>query len=312
MKDLRVIFFGTPIFACAILKTLLEESYNVVAVVCQPDAPQGRKKVLVAPPVKELALKHNIPVVQPVKLRNEVDAVLAYQPDLIITCAYGQMVPTSILEAPKYGCLNIHPSLLPKYRGGAPVHYAIWNGDQETGVCLMEMVKAMDAGKVYACKHVPIHEDETLEELNLELQKVSCNILKESLPLYLEGKLEGVEQDEEGVSICHNISRSEEQVKFHEEEINTLYNHVRAFIDWPISYGAIDGKRIKFYKASKEIIQHAHEPGTILGFDDDAMLVACIGGILHVHELQLQGKKQMDAKSFSNGAGRNLVHHVFE
>ena len=312
MKEARIVFFGTPVFACSILQTLIDDAYNVVGVVSQPDKPQGRKKKLVPTPVKQLAMANGIEVIQPEKLRASVDEVLALKPDLIITCAYGQFVPTSILEAPKYGCLNIHPSLLPKYRGGAPVHHAIWNGDHETGVCLMEMVKAMDAGDVFARCITPIDDDETTETLNLKLEKDACKLLHDNLPLYFEGKLERQVQDESKVVIARNISREEERVNFHEKNLHEIYNHIRALIDWPIAYGIVDDTRLKFYRVRIEEKEMNVEPGTILGFNDDAMEIACIGGILKVYDLQLAGKKRMDANAFANGAGRNMIQHVFE
>ncbi len=312
MKDTRIVFFGTPIFACSILQTLIDDAYNVVAVVSQPDKPQGRKKQLVETPVKQLAKKYGIDVVQPERLSKQAEEVLAYKPDLIVTCAYGQMVPSSILDAPKYGCLNIHPSLLPKYRGGAPVHHAIMNGDEMTGVCLMEMVKAMDAGDVFARCFTPIDPDETTETLNEKLKKDACKLLHDSLPLYLDGKLEREVQDESQVVIARNISREEEFVSFAKEDLHTLYNHIRALIDWPIAYGIVDENRMKFYKVRIEEKEVHEQAGTILGFEKDAMLVACKGGILKVYDLQIAGKKRMDASAFANGAGRNLIGHVFE
>ncbi|MBR2825484.1 MAG: methionyl-tRNA formyltransferase [Solobacterium sp.] len=312
MENVRIVFIGTPVFATDILRTLVEENYNVVAVVSQPDKPSGRKHEIKPTPVHELADSFHIPVLQPEKLSKEYQNVLDYQPDLIVTCAYGQIVPETILKEPKYGCVNIHPSLLPKYRGGAPVHHAIWAGDKETGVCLMEMVKAMDAGKVYAKRIVQIDDDDTTETLNLKLRKVSCELLKEELPRYLNGELPGEAQDESGVVIARNISKEDEFVSFKNEEINVLYNHIRACIDWPISYGMIEGKRMKFYKVRKEVINHTYQEGTILGLKDHALEIAAKNGILKVYELQLEGKNKMDADAFMNGLGRSYIGKVFE
>ncbi len=308
----RIIFFGTPKFACAILQELIDEKQNIVAVVSQPDKPVGRKKVIEKTPVHQLAEENGIPVVQPAKLRSETESVLAYEPDLIITCAYGQFVPESILKAPRYGCLNIHPSLLPKYRGGAPVHRAVMNGDAETGVCLMEMVKAMDAGAVYACCRTPITPDMTTEELNLVLEKDAAALLRENLPLYLEGKLTPQEQDESQVVLAPNISREEEFVRFAEEDVHTAYNHIRALIDWPIACGTIGGKRIKFYRARMEECVHDQAPGTVTGFEEGAMKIAAKGGYIKVLELQMEGKNRMKASDFANGAGRGLIGKAFD
>lgn len=312
MTDLRIVFLGTPNFARGILESLILNHYNVVGVISQPDKPVGRKHEIKPTPVKELALENNIPVYQPVKLKEESNVVISLQPDLIITCAYGQIVPDDILQAPKYGCLNIHPSLLPKYRGGAPIQRAIWNGDTETGVCLMEMVKKMDAGRVYACVHHPIDKDITSSELFDELEQVSRKLLIENLPLYLEGKLEGREQDENKVVIARNIAKEEEQIHFNQENIHEVYNHIRALIDAPIAYGLIEGKRMKFYKARMEENENSYPVGTIVSFEDDAMIVSCTGGLLKVYELQLEGKAKMKAKDFANGAGRQFVGKRFE
>ncbi len=312
MTDLRIVFLGTPNFARGILESLILNQYNVVGVISQPDKPVGRKHEIKPTPVKELALENNIPVYQPVKLKEESDVVINLQPDLIITCAYGQIVPDDILQTPKYGCLNIHPSLLPKYRGGAPIQRAIWNGDTETGVCLMEMVKKMDAGRVFARVTHPIDKDITSSELFDELERVSRKLLIDNLPLYLEGKLTGVEQDEDKVVIARNIAKEEEQVHFNQENIHEVYNHIRALIDTPIAYGMIEGKRMKFYEARMEEKENAYPSGTILSFEDGAMIVACTGGLLKVYELQLEGKSKMKAKDFANGAGRQLVGKRFE
>ena len=312
MEDIRIVFIGTPVFATDILRTLVEENYHVVAVVSQPDKPSGRKHEIKPTPVHELADSFGIPVLQPEKLSKEYQVVLDYEPDLIVTCAYGQIVPETILSYPKYGCLNIHPSLLPKYRGGAPVHHAIWAGDEETGVCLMEMVKAMDAGKVYAKRIVPIDEDDTTESLNLKLRKVSCELLKEELPKYIKGELPGIEQDESGVVIARNISKEDELVSFKNEEIQELYNHIRACIDWPITYGMIEGKRMKFYKVRKEVCHHEYELGEIIGLNNHALEIAAKNGVLKVYELQLEGKNKMNADAFMNGLGRNYIGKVFD
>lgn len=311
MRNERVVFFGTPAFAVAVLNTLTEEKYNVVAAVSQPDKPVGRKHRIVPTPVHQVCLDHDIPCLQPQKLSDQKDEILAYEPDLILTCAYGQFVPSSILSYPKYGCLNIHPSLLPKYRGGAPIQHAVMNGDTETGVCLMEMTKAMDAGKIYACEHVAIGADETFAELNEKLMKVSCEMLKNSLPLYLDGKLPGKEQDEKGAVIAPNITREEERVSFAGEDIDHIYNHIRGLIDWPVAYGVIDGKRFKFHKVRKEKRDVTEQPGTVLGFSDHAMNIACKGGVLRVLEMQPEGKKKMDADAFKNGYAHEVTGKVF-
>ncbi len=312
MGDLQIVFFGTSVFACRMLKVLHDEKYTIAAVVSQPDKPVGRKKTMEKTPVHALADEYGITCLQPERLKDAVDEVLACNPDLIVTCAYGQIVPQEILEAPAHGCLNVHPSLLPKYRGGAPMHYAVWNGDEKTGVCLMEMVKKMDAGKVYARCELPIGPDETMAELSARLEDAAAALLKENLPKYLAGELKGEPQDEEGVVIARNISREEEKVCFAQEDVHAAYNHVRAMIDWPVSHGVVEGKRIKFLGARKELGEAQQEPGVIVGFEKHAMKIACKGGWLLVQKLQMEGKKPMDADSFANGIGRTLIGKRFE
>ena len=308
----RVIFFGTPVFACSVLSALYEENYPVIAVVSQPDRPSGRRKTPEPTPVHALADTYGIPVLAPEKLKEARDAIAALEPELIVTCAYGQFIPESILSIPAYGCLNIHPSLLPKYRGGAPVHRAVWNGDEKTGVCLMEMVKRMDAGKVYACRDCPIDENDTTASLNLKLEEISRQIIREDLPRVLSGELRGTEQDEDKVVIARNIAPEEEMVCFAREDVTAAHDHIRALYDWPVAYGVADGQRIKFYSSYKEICDVSEAPGTVLPFDRDSMRIACTGGILHIKELQQQGKKRIPAAAFRNGAGRTLVGKTFE
>lgn len=312
MKNVRIVFFGTPDFSCSVLRTLHEEGYDVIAAVSQPDKPVGRKHVITPTPVHALADELGIPVLQPEKLRAEAQQVIDLKPDLIVTAAYGQMIPESILNAPALGCLNIHPSLLPKYRGGAPIHRAVWAGDALTGVCLMQMVKAMDAGKVYACIECEIGPDDTTSDMYAKLEKVSERLIREALPEYLAGNLPGTEQDESRVVLARNIAREEEQVVFAKENIDEAYNHIRALTDWPLAYGLIDGKRMKFIRVRKEVCTPQAECGTVLGFHDHAMEIACTGGILRVLELQMEGKGRMSADAFANGAGRALVSKRFE
>lgn len=312
MEKPSIVFFGTTDFAAAVMQTLIEENYPVIAAVTQPDRPVGRKKVIVRTPVAALADQHDIAVLQPEKLSKEADSVLSLEPDLIVTCAYGQFIPSVILNAPKLGCVNVHPSLLPKYRGGAPVQRAVMNGDSETGVCLMEMTKRMDAGRIWACTKTGIGEDETSSDLFERLCEISCRMIREYLPLYIEGKLEGIPQDEEKVVLALNIDREEERIVFADEDITDLYNHLRGLLDEPGGYGMINAKRIKFLKVRREITDCTEKPGTVLGFADHAMRIAAKGGILKVYELQPEGKSRMSADAFANGAGRNLIGAAFE
>lgn len=312
MKQTRIIFFGTTEFASGILQTLIDEGYNVVAVVSQPDKPVGRKHTIQKTPTHALADQYQIPVIQPDLLKEHVDDVLRYDPELILTCAYGQFVPVRILEYPRLGCVNVHPSLLPKYRGGAPIHHAVMGGETETGVCLIQMTKAMDAGDIYARVTTPLGKDETMAELNQRLLVLSKQLVKENLEDYIAGKLVGEPQDESKVILGLNITKEEEKVQFAVEDVQTLYNHIRGLIDWPMPYGVVDGKRIKFCKVRMRKVDHQSKPGEILGFKNHAMEVASIGGMIEVYELQPEGKSRMTADAYANGAGRNMIGKVFE
>ena len=312
MKQTRIIFFGTTEFASGILQTLIDEGYNVVAVVSQPDKPVGRKHTIQMTPTHALADQYQIPVIQPDLLKEHVDDVLRYEPELILTCAYGQFVPVRILEYPRLGCINVHPSLLPKYRGGAPIHHAVMGGETETGVSLIQMTKAMDAGDIYARVTTPLGKDETMAELNQRLLVLSKQLVKENLEDYIAGKLVGEPQDDSKVILGLNITKEEEKVQFAKEEVQTLYNHIRGLIDWPMPYGVVDGKRIKLCKVRMRKEDHQSKPGEILGFKNHAMEVACIGGIIEVYELQPEGKSRMNADAYANGAGRNMIGKVFE
>lgn len=312
MKQIRIIFFGTTEFASGILQTLIDEGYNVVAVVSQPDKPVGRKHTIQMTPTHVLADQYQIPVIQPDLLKEHVDDVLRYEPELILTCAYGQFVPVRILEYPRYGCINVHPSLLPKYRGGAPIHHAVIGGEAETGVSLIQMTKAMDAGDIYARVTTPLGKDETMAELNERLLVLSKQLVKDHLEDYIAGKLVGQPQDDSKVILGLNITKEEEKVQFAVEDVQTLYNHIRGLIDWPMPYGVIDGKRIKFCKVRMRKEDYQARPGEILGFKNHAMEVASIGGIIEVYELQPEGKSRMTADAYANGAGRNMIGKVFE
>lgn len=304
MKNSRIVFMGTPDFACGILQRLIDEQYNVVAVVSQPDKKTGRKQVLTPTPVKQLALKRGIEVVQPISIKTEYESVLAYHPDLIITCAYGQIVPVALLSA--VHCINVHASLLPRNRGGAPIHKAIIYGEKVTGVSIMEMAKQMDAGAVCAVKKVEIEEDDTMGDLHDKLMKCGADCLIEVLPSILDHTAVFVAQDEDAATFSYNVSKEEEKIDF-SKTLQEVYDHIRGLIPYPVGYAYLDGKKMKFHKARKQECDHCEPAGKILGFDDAAMLVAVEGGILRVLELQMEGKSRCSAVDFKNGAGRNAV-----
>lgn len=308
---MRVIFMGTTPFSCVILQQLLDDGYDVVAVVTQPDRPFGRKKILKASSVKELALKNEIDVLQPVKIRTDFEEVLSYKPDLIITCAYGQIVPKVILDYPQFGCLNVHASLLPKFRGGAPIHWSIIRGEKETGVTLMHMDVGMDSGDMLAFQSVPIDEDDTMGHVEAKLMEVSKILIHEDLKDYLDGKLERQKQNDEAVTLAYTIQRDDEYISFN-RNVDEVYNHIRGLIPWPVGYGVVEEQTIKLHGASKIMKDHQHELGTIVSVEPDGMMVAAKGGYIVLTRIQLSGKPAMDIKDFANGVGRDWEGKMFE
>lgn len=308
---MKIIFMGTPEFACGILQSLIDEDYDVVAVVSQPDKKIGRKQILKNTPVKSLALKYGIPVIQPIRIRNEYEEILSYKPDLIITCAYGQILPKELLDTPKYGCINVHASLLPKYRGGAPIHWSIINGEEKTGVTIMKMVEKMDAGCMYLQESIDINEADTTEILHDKLKELGSNLIIKFIPLFKEGKLECVEQDESKVTFGFNISKEDEFVGFKERNVRDIYNHIRGLIGWPVGYGIIENKRVKFHEVKMEYKDHNYKNGQIIDFND-GMKIACNGGYIYVMMLQMEGKSKITFREFNNGYGKMLINKCFK
>ncbi|WP_088012987.1 methionyl-tRNA formyltransferase [Gottfriedia acidiceleris] len=301
----KIVFMGTPDFSVPVLRRLIEEGYDVVGVVTQPDRPVGRKRVLTPPPVKVEALKYNIPVLQPEKIRlpEETEKVLALKPDLIVTAAFGQILPTDILEAPKFGCINVHASLLPELRGGAPIHYSIIQGKSETGVTIMYMVEKLDAGDMLAKVVVPIEEKDHVGTLHDKLSIAGANLLSETIPPLLKGEITAEKQDESKVSFAKNIKREEEQINWPKtgEEI---YNHVRGLHPWPVAYTTLNGEVLKVWWGEKVKTNQNSTPGEIIDVINDGILVATGNDTaIKITDLQPAGKKRMEAKQYINGAG---------
>ena len=311
IKQIKIVFMGTPNIAVSMLKRILADGYEVIGVVTQPDKKVGRKQIVQMPPVKEIALQEGIPVFQPYKIAQDYEEILALEADLIVTCAYGQFIPQRVLEAPTYGSTNVHASLLPKLRGGAPIHKAIINGDQETGISIMRMVKKMDAGAVMAQCVVAIDEDETNGTLYDKLAVAGADLLSQSIPKLIDGTAKFIEQDEDKATFAYTISKEEEHVDF-TMPLQQVYDHIRGLIPAPAGYAVVNGKKMKFHKVRKAIGSHTHEAGEIIGLQDGALAVAVEGGYILLDELQMEGKARVDAKAFYNGAGKNLVGQIMK
>lgn len=308
----KIVFMGTPDFAVPILEALInQEDYQIVGVVTQPDRPVGRKRRLEPTPVKEVALAHDLPVYQPevIGKDKEVADLLAEDIDLIITAAYGQFLPERLLQLPTYGAINVHASLLPKYRGGAPVHYALWNGDQKTGVTIMRMVKEMDAGDIIAVREFPISTEAIVEELFADLSQLGRDLLIDTLPEFFAGTIEEIPQDHHLAIVSPNITREQEQIDW-TQSATQIHNHIRAMNSWPVAHTFMNGDRWKLWRSQVMDATTDKAPGTVITIQKKPaqFQVACgEGTVLALTELQPAGKKAMDVASFING-GSGGVH----
>ncbi|RNF40647.1 methionyl-tRNA formyltransferase [Planococcus salinus] len=298
----KIVFMGTPSFSAPILRMLVEEGYDVISVVTQPDRPVGRKKVLTPTPVKEEALRLGLPILQPEKLKNPeaMEQVLKLNPDLIITAAFGQILPSEILEAPRLGAINVHASLLPKYRGGAPIHQAIMDGRQETGVTIMYMVDRLDAGDIISQKAVPIGKSDHTGIMFDKLSEAGTELLKETLPAIIEGTNKRIPQNEDEVTFARNITREQERINWSKPAID-LYNQIRGLHPWPVAYTTFNDANMKIWWAEESTGGKSGEPGEVIGLADDAVIVQTGDGALAIKELQPAGKKRMTAKEYLRG-----------
>jgi methionyl-tRNA formyltransferase len=308
----KIIFMGTPDFAVPVLRQVINDGFEVIAVVTQPDRPVGRKKVMTPPPVKVEAEKQGIPVYQPEKIRekNELEKVLALKPDLVITAAFGQILPKELLEAPAHGCINVHASLLPELRGGAPIHYAILEGKEKTGITIMYMAEKLDAGDIITQVEVPITEEDNVGTLHDKLSLAGTKLLSETLPLLLEGKLTATPQDETLATFAPNIKREQEKIDWTKtgEEI---YNHIRGLNPWPVSFTVLDGKILKIWNAEKISGKASDTPGTIVQVTQEGITVITGDDTqIRIKELQPSGKTKMSVADFLRGAGSKLTTGV--
>ena len=294
---------GTPEFAVPIVK-LLNDSYEVVGVVTQPDKMVGRKKIMTPPPVKVVSEELGLKVFQPRHIKEEYQPILDLKPDLIVTCAYGQILPEEILNYPKYGCINVHASLLPKLRGGAPIHHAIIDGYKETGITIMYMSKKMDQGDILTQVKTEIRDDDTLGTLQYKLSEMAKDLLKATIPLLIDKKIVPLKQNEEEATYGYNISREEEKIDFNKtcEEVD---RQVRGLNPVPACYTTLDDKRLKVYDVRFGDKYYPNtENGTIVNFHHDGFSVVCGGKELVITDLALEGKRRCAAKDFLNGVSK--------
>ena len=300
MNELKVVFMGTPDFSVPVLEGLIEHCH-VLGVVSQPDRRVGRKQEVVFSPVKEVAMKHHIPAFQPEKIRKDYEDILALQPDIIVTCAYGQIIPKAILEYPKYGCINVHASLLPRLRGGAPIHHAIMDGYDKTGITIMYMDEAMDSGDIISQRETVITNDDTMETLHDRLRIIGRDLLLDTLPSILDGTADRKRQDEDEVTYAYNIKREEEYLNFSKTS-RELFNQIRGLNPFPGSSCVIGEKEFKVYMARIEKIDTSDkQAGEVLHIYKDGIGIATSDYEIVLTDIKPNGKKRMLASSFING-----------
>lgn len=299
MKKINVVFMGTPTFSVPILEYLLENT-NVVLVVSQPDREKDRKGNILPTPIKALAISNNIPVFQPSKIKEDYQPVIDAHPDIIVTCAYGQIIPEVILNYPRLGCINVHGSLLPKLRGGAPIHHAIINGDKETGITIMYMDKAMDSGDIISEKSIEILDEDNLDSLYEKMSQLGKELLSTTLPDIIAGTNKRMPQNKDEVTFGLNITKEEEKIDFNNPSY-TIFNQIRGLSSIPGAYCFLDDKRLKIYASTKTNELSTTNPGTIEKIDKSGIYISTKDNLIKATDIKLEGKKRCLVKDFING-----------
>ena len=309
ISQARIVYMGTPEISAIVLRGMIEAGFPVVGLVCNEDKITGRGKKLEMPPTKKVALEHGIPVFQPHRIRLDYAFLEELKPDVIVTMAYGQIVPKGVLDIPGHGCINLHGSLLPKLRGAAPIQRSLINGDSQTGVTLMEMVEAMDAGKMFDKAIVPISEDDYYSSLAEKIGVAARELILSDLLPYLQGKLPGIPQEESVVTIAPKILPVEEHLSI---TLGTaaFLRYVRGLSDVPGGYLMLGDKKLKIYSAHFVSSEKVGTPGEIVE-DRKRLHVQLQDGIVSLDSVQLEGKKRMDSRSFVNG-NQGLKGRVLE
>ena len=310
MKDKKVIFMGTPDFAVPVLRKLIEET-NVVLVVTQPDKMVGRHQEVMYTPIKRVALENNIPVFQPNNIKDDNKIIFDTDVDIIVTCAFGQFIPESILEFPKYKSINVHASLLPKLRGGAPLHKCLIDGYKKTGITIMYMTKGMDTGDIISQESIDIHINDNVGIIHDKLSVIGADLLIKTLPSIFEGTNERIKQDEKEVTYAYNISREEERLDFSKSSLE-VHNQIRGLYPYPVSYTIFDGNIIKIC-VSELNDSTIGKSGEITKVTKDGIIVKCSDKSILIKKLKPSGKKEMNSIDFANGYGKEkLIGRVFE
>jgi methionyl-tRNA formyltransferase len=301
MTPLRIVFAGTPDFSVAPLEALIDSPHEVVAIYTQPDRPAGRGRKPMPGPVKQKALEQGIPVMQPVSFREEgaIEALAALKPDLMVVVAYGLLLPQAVLEIPRLGCINIHASLLPRWRGAAPIQRALLAGDSESGVCIMQMDAGLDTGPVWLEKRISIAGDETGGSLHDKLAALGARALMEALPLIARGQSQPVPQPEEGITYAHKLTKEEGRIDW-SAPAPAIHRLVHAFNPWPVAHAGLGGQQVRIWDSSLPGQACNAAPGTVVRASAEGIDVATGDGVLRITRLQMPGKRAITAQEFLN------------
>lgn len=311
---LRVAFAGTPEFAAEALAALIASQHSVVGVLTQPDRPAGRGRKLTASPVKNMAIEHDIPVDQPKSLKEAgaMDELIGWAPDVVVVAAYGLLLPTAVLDLPPLGCLNIHGSLLPRWRGAAPIHRAVMAGDTQTGVTIMRMDEGLDTGDMLSQVTLPIQASDTTPVLHDALASMGAKALVDVLTPWCEGQVEAIAQPSEGITYAHKLDKAEARIDFSQSAVQ-CDRTIRGLAGWPIAESSLDGDRIRLHASTlstaSESLAKSAQPGTIVSTANRVVTVATGEGLLDLTRLQRPGKKALDAADFISGT--DLTGRVF-
>lgn len=305
MNKIKIAFMGTPEFAVPVLEGLIK-NYNVGLVVTQPDKLVGRHQELKYSPIKELAIANNIEVFQPIKIRDDYQKILDFQPDIIITCAYGQIIPKVLLETPRFGCINVHASLLPKLRGGAPIHKALIDGYNKTGITIMYMDETMDTGDIISQKEYQIKDTDNVGILHDVLSKIGAELLLETLPSIINNTNLRIPQNSQEATYAYNIKREEEHIEFN-KTAREIYNQVRGLNPWPLANIILNGEEMKIIECSIVSTKSKLSAGTIIDVTKESFIIKAKDQAIAVTKVKPFGKKVMSTKDYLNGIDKNKI-----